>query len=51
MYKNHVESLIEAGDYNKNLQEKLGNITAEHDSFKKIAMLPIFEQGSPTYIK
>ena len=48
MYKNHVESLREASDYKKNLQEKLGNITAERDYFEKSATLPIFEQGSPT---
>ena len=35
MYKNHVESLSEASNFKKNLQEKLGNITAEIDSFEK----------------
>ena len=34
MYKKHVESLRESGDYKNNLQEKLGNITDERYSFK-----------------
>ena len=42
MYKNHVESLIETGDCKKNLQEKLGNITAKRDYFEKNATLPRF---------
>ena len=46
MYKNHVEYLREASDYKKNLQEKLGNITAECNYFRESAMFPIFEQGS-----
>ena len=36
MYKNHVESLREAGDGKKKLHKKLGNITAEYDSFEKV---------------
>ena len=51
MYRNHVEYLREAGDCKRNLQEKLSNIIAERYSFQKIAMLPIFEKVSPTYIK
>ena len=51
MYKNHVDALREAGDCKKNLQENIGNIKAERNSLKKSAMLPIFEQGSSTYIK
>ena len=51
MYKNHVESLREAGGFKKILQENIGNITAEHNYFGKIATLPRFEQGYPTYIK
>ena len=42
MHKNHVESLGESGDYKKNLQEKLGNITNERDYCEKIASSPIF---------
>ena len=48
MYKNHVEYIREAGDCNKNLQEKLGNITAERNSLEKSATLPRFEKGYPT---
>ena len=36
MYNNHVEYLRETIDCKKNLQEKLGNITAERNSFKKV---------------
>ena len=36
MYNIHVESIIEAIDFKKNLQEKLGNITAERDYFEKV---------------
>ena len=36
MYKNHVESLRESGDCKNNLQEKIGNITAQRNSFKKV---------------
>ena len=36
MYKNHVESLREAGDHKKNLQENLGIITAESESFEEV---------------
>ena len=46
--KNHVEYIREAGDCNKNLQEKLGNITAERNSLEKSATLPRFEKGYPT---
>ena len=35
VYNNHVESLRGAGDCKKSLQGKLGNITAERDSFQK----------------
>ena len=51
MYKNHVEYFREASDCKKNIQEKLGNITAERDYFEKSAILPRFEQGSPIHIK
>ena len=51
MYKNRVESLRDAGDCKKNLQENIGKITAERNSFKKFTMLLIFEQGYPTCIK
>ena len=50
IYKNHVKYIREAGDCKKNLQEKLGNITTSQ-LFQKSEILPIFEQGSPTYIK
>ena len=36
MYKNHVESLRETGNNNKNLQEKLSNITDGRDYFEKL---------------
>ena len=36
MYKNQVEFLREAGYFRKKLQEKLGNITAELDSFGNV---------------
>ena len=36
MYNNQVESLRETGDCRKNLQQNLGNVTAEHDYFKKV---------------
>ena len=48
IYNNHVESLKEAGDWKKNLQENLDNITGELYSFKKNAILSRFEQGYPT---
>ena len=35
MYNIHVESIIEAIDFKKNLQEKLGNIKSERDYFEK----------------
>ena len=48
IYKNNVETHREAGNYKKNMQKKLGNITAERYYFEKSATLPIFEQGYPT---
>ena len=42
MYNNHVEYIREAGDFRKNLQENLGNITAERYSFEKSATLSGF---------
>ena len=48
MYKNNVEHIREAGDCKNNVQENLGNITAERDYFERSAMLPIFDQVYPT---
>ena len=48
MYNDHVESLIEAGDCKKNLQEKLSNITARGFFHGERATLPRFEQESLT---
>ena len=36
MYNNHVEYIREPGDCKKNMQENLGNITAERDYLKKV---------------
>ena len=36
MYKNHTEYLQESSDCRENMKEKLGNITAERDSFEKV---------------
>ena len=36
MCKNRIESLREAGDCKKNLQENLGNITDERDYLEKV---------------
>ena len=48
MYKNNVESLMKASDFRENLQEKIGHITDEQNYSVKIAILPRFEQVSPT---
>ena len=42
MYRNHVESLREAGDCKKTLLGNLGNIVAENDYFEKGVTLTIF---------
>ena len=36
MYNNHAEYLRETSYFRKILQEKLGNITAEHNYLKKV---------------
>ena len=41
MYNNNIESIRESGDRKKNLQENIGNITAERDSCKKCKVINI----------
>ena len=41
MYKNHVESLREASDFKRDLQENLGNIIGKPDSYKKFNVTKI----------
>ena len=48
MYKNHVESLREAVDFKKNLQENIFNIIAKRDPFLRVVTSPLFEHISPT---
>ena len=42
MYMNRFEYLIEAGNRKKDLQENLGNITAERDSFERVQYYQYF---------